>query len=116
MRDGAGWDAAVELLRDAVGPVLITTQVSVVGLLAHAAGIYSIGQTDEERWAVEEEFEVLPFAEQWDRTIAAYRDVRGPDGDWWLTLTPKGFHTPSYQDGLSAFDAVAEPEVLLSGE
>lgn len=62
-------------------------------------------------WLAEEEFEALPFAEQWDRTIAAYRDSRGPDGHWWLTLAPESFHAPSHQDGLTAFDAFAEPEV-----
>lgn len=108
LRDDRGWVAAGELLRGAIGPVLITTQVGVVWLLARAAGIYSPDQTGEQRWVAEEEFEPLPFVEQWDRTIAAYSDARGPDGDWWLTLAPESFHTPSYQDGLTAFDAIAE--------
>lgn len=111
LRDRAGWGAAADLLRAAGGPVLITTQIGVVWVLARAAGIYSPDQTDEQRWAAEEEFEALPFAEQWDRTIAAYRDARGPDGHWWLTLAPESFHTPSYQEGLTAFDAFAESEV-----
>lgn len=115
LRDHAGWGAAAELLRVTAGPVLITTQVSVSAMLALAGGIYFVGQSDEARWAAEEAFESLPFAEQWDRTIVAYRDARGPRRDWWLTLSPQSFPVAAYQDGLSAFDAVAAPEVATTG-
>jgi hypothetical protein len=102
-----GWNNAAQLLRKTTGPVLITTQSSASAKLAAAAGIYSDQQTEEQQWAAEEQFESMPFTQQWDRSIDELQAARSGDRDWWLTLAPENFHVPAYLNGLTAFTAIA---------
>jgi len=110
LRDEPGWTSAAELLRDDDrSPVVITTSsgASLSWLQGSALGIYAADQTDQERWAAQEEFEAIPVTERWDRTIGAMIQARNSDGHWWLTFSPETFHEPSHCELLTAFDAVA---------
>lgn len=107
LRANARWAETAEMLRTESGPVFITTEVSVSAMLGLAAEIYTRDQSDEQRWAAEETFESQSAAKQWDQTIDAVREARSGDRCWWLTLAQEHFHEPAYQDGLTAFDAIA---------